>query len=132
MTGAPAIGNQARAKAVKVAEQIMLDSGFTDMKDNLREGDIGAKLTPKQNEMAEQSQALATHLTTPDKLSPSQRNMVNKFWSGNPTAGLALPNVNSMRAAAARSAVGETPVLTALQNSIKNNPLPAGTRRKWA
>lgn len=129
------IGNPARNKAIKVAEQVAAQQGFTDMRDNLREGDVGAKLTPLQNTIADAS-ALMTKEANGVNLTAAQKEKVNNFWgggSGRPPIRLA--NTQQLLATAKASPQATSRAdnpLNILQAGIKANPLPPGTRIKFA
>lgn len=126
-----AIHNPHRAKAMKIAMEVAEHQGFTDMKDNLREGDTAVKLTPKQSQMAEQSEALSAHMMNPGGVTPRQKSMLQNFWGGSSRPGIGVPNTNTLLAGArtgaqAAKSEGLNP-LSILQGGIKHNKIVAGS-----
>lgn len=117
--------NKSRAVdlAQKIAEE---DYGLTNMQDSLRDGDVAApRLTKEQRELKEVSETMERAANDPDKLTTTQKQMLQGFWGGaQPSSSpLRLPGAQSLLAAAksraqAANAEGVNP-MTALHKSLK-------------
>lgn len=105
----------------KYAEQ---QFGMTDMRDNLREGDIAAKLTPAQSKIADEMKLMQKAVNDPLSLTTTQREMARTFWGGTGQgSAFSLPNANQLLAGAkagarAANAEGLNP-LTMLHSGLK-------------
>jgi hypothetical protein len=122
-----------RSRALDAAQQVAEQRfGLTNMRDNLREGDVAAPpLTPPQREMAEVAQLMGEQANADKPLTPNQAKMVEGFWGGGAPSGAPyrLPGKGTLlqqaRAATAAAKAEDKNPISLLQRAVKSG----GSRR---
>lgn len=123
-----------RSRAIDAAQTIAEQRyGLTDMKDNLREGEIAApQMTADQRKMAEASEIMSRAADSDQALTPAQHKMVEGFWGGGGPQGAPykLPGRGALlaqaRGATAQANAGGHNPIRMLQTGVKSGAIKRG------